>query len=157
MVDFEGLIGLVKHMTINMIKLVVGVDDLDQFFEIQQAQQFDYHGQMACPVYTRFKAKRAEEILKGGSLYRVIKNRIQCRTRILGFEEVETEEKGKMCMIVVDKDIIQTISKPKRPFQGWRYLESSAAPKDRGFYLGDGVRDEIPEDMENELRDAGLI
>lgn len=144
-------------MTIHMIKLVVGVDDLDGFLAIQQSQQFDYHGQLGCPVYTRYKAKRAEEILQGGSLYRVIKNRIQCRQRILGFEEVETEEKGKMCMIVVDKDIIQTISKPKRPFQGWRYLESSAAPKDRGLYLGGGIRDEIPEDMENELREAGLI
>ena len=58
---------------------------------------------------------------------------------------------------MVEPTIIQTISTPKRPFQGWRYLEPAAAPRDRGVYLGDGQREEIPMDMEDELREAGLL
>tara|TARA_B100000949_G_scaffold203047_1_gene191893 strand:+ start:579 stop:1016 length:438 start_codon:yes stop_codon:yes gene_type:complete len=145
-------------MAIHMIKLVVGVNDLDQFLEIQKNSVVDYDGQAANMVWTRFKPKRAEEILDtGGSIYRVIKNRIQCRQKILGFDVVETKEKGTQCLIMVEPGIIQTISKPKRPFQGWRYLQAKDAPKDRGIYLGDGQREEIPPEMEDELKEAGLL
>ena len=140
-----------------MIKLVVGVEDLDHLLEIQAQSHVEYEGKQAFGVRTRFRPKRFEELMAGGSLYRVIKNRIQCRQRILGFETIETAEKGSQCLIMVDSSIIQTIYKPKRPFQGWRYLEPSAVPKDRGVYLGNGERTEIPVDMEDELREAGLL
>lgn len=145
-------------MAIHMIKLVVGVDDLDHFLEVQRNCVVDYHGTPANAVRTRFKPKRAAEILdSGGSLYRVIKNRIQCRQKILSFETEETKEKGTQCLIMVDHDIIQTISTPKRPFQGWRYFEPAAVPRDRGLYLGDGQREEVPQDMEEELKNLGLL
>ncbi len=144
-------------MALNMIKLVVGVDDLDQFLEIQQDNVFDYHGVPANAVWTRYKAKRADEILNGGSIYRVIKNKIQCRQKIIGFDMVETAEKGTQCMIIVEPDIIQTYSTPKRPFQGWRYFEGAAVPKDRGIYLGNNQREEIEPELENQLRESGLL
>ncbi len=145
-------------MAIHMIKLVVGVSDLDHFLEIQRNCVEDYQGTPAHAVQTRYKAKRAAEILEsGGSLYRVIKNRIQCRQKILGFESVETADKGTQCLIMVDHNIIQTISTPRRPFQGWRYFEPAAIPRDRGIYLGDGQREAIPQDMEEELKNAGLL
>lgn len=145
-------------MTIHMIKLVVGVDDLDHFLEIQRDCVVEFEGKPANAVRTRFKPKRADEILEsGGSLYRVIKNRIQCRQKIIGFDTYESKDKGTQTLIMVEPDIIQTISKPKRPFQGWRYLEPAAAPRDRGIYLGDGAREEIEPEMEDELRNAGLL
>lgn len=144
-------------MALHMIKLVVGVTDLDQFFEIQRDSVFDYNGARANAVWTRFCPKRSEEILAGGSIYRVIKNKICCRQRIIGFEMVETAQKGTQCMILVDPDIIQTYSTPKRPFQGWRYLEPKSAPKDCGLYLGGNKRDKIPEDLERDLRESGLL
>ena len=144
-------------MAVHMIKLVVGVNDLDHFLAVQRDCVVDYHGTPANAVRTRYKARRAAEVLDGGSLYRVIKNRIQCRQKILGFETIETEDKGTQCLIMVDHDIIQTISTPRRPFQGWRYFEPAAIPRDRGIYLGDGQRDEIPQDMEEELKELGLI
>lgn len=138
--------------------MVVGVDDLDHFLEVQKSCVVDYNGQSANAVRTRYKPKRADEILEtGGSLYRVIKNRIQCRQKILGFDSYESEEKGTQTLIMVEPEIIQTISKPKRPFQGWRYLEPAAAPRDRGIYLGGGERAEIEPEMEDELNAAGLL
>lgn len=143
-------------MTVHIIKLVVGVESLEQFAQIQKREMFDYHGVPAVPCWTRFKPKRADEILReGGSIYRVIKNRIQCRHKILGFEMVEDAEGKTRCMIVQDARMIKTLSKPRRPFQGWRYLEPAKAPADRGVYSS--AEDDIPADIEAGLKDAGLL
>lgn len=140
---------------IHLIKLVVGVESLDAFAELQQAQRFDYEGRPANVIWTRHKPKQADDLINGGSVYRVIKNKICCRQRILGFEEAQHPTKGKMCLIVVDAEIMQTLSKPKRPFQGWRYLKPAQVPRDKGVFLAGG--DRPPEDMESDLRAAGLL
>lgn len=144
-------------MTQHMIKLVVGCDDLADFARRQQAEIVDYEGQPAVPCWTRFKPKRADEILRsGGSIYRVINNRIQCRLRILGFEMVEVEGHGTMCMIMQDPEMIETVSVPQRPFQGWRYFDPAKAPKDKGIY--NPANDaEIPPEMAEKLRESGLL
>lgn len=144
--------------SINIIKLAVGIADLQHFYELQQREIIDYHDAAAVPCWTRYKPKQADEILRdGGSIYRVIKNRIQCRHKILGFEMVETEAKGKMCMIVQDAQMIETVHMPKRAFQGWRYLKSGDVPKDRGVYDGNEDMDTLSPEMEAELREAGLL
>lgn len=144
-------------MTVHMIKLVVGVEDLDHFWEIQQCSVVDFNGQPANPVQTRYKPKREAEVLKGGSLYRVIKNKICCRQKIIGFDQYESADKGTQTLIMVEPEIIQVYSTPKRPFQGWRYFEPAAAPKDRGVYLGGNQLGDIPEDLESDLAEAGLL
>ena len=82
---------------------------------------------------------------------------IRDRQKLLGFEMVETKEKGTQCLIYTETDLIQTYSTPKRPFQGWRYFEQAAVPKDRGLYLGENQREEIEPELENELRESGLL
>ena len=145
-------------MALHMIKLVVGIDDLEDFFQWQSAHEYDYNGLPANIVQTRFQPKQADEILSsGGSIYRVIKNRILCRQKIIGFEKVESKEKGSQCLIMCDPEIIQTYATPKRPFQGWRYLKQEQAPKDRGLYLGGGQHEEIPPELEAELAESGLL
>jgi hypothetical protein len=143
---------------IHIIKLAVGVDDLDHFKSIQKNQTFDYHGTPAVPCWTRYKPKRGDEILqKGGSIYRVIKNRILCRHKILGFEIIEDTPKGTMCMIVQDATMMEPVHMPRRAFQGWRYLKGAEAPDDKGIYTGDDDSDSIPDDLAAELKEAGII
>ncbi len=143
---------------IHIVKLAVGISDLQHFYEIQQREIIDYHGVPAVPCWTRYKPRQADEILRsGGSIYRVIKNRIQCRHKILGFEIVETDAKGKMCMIVQDAQMIETIHMPKKAFQGWRYLKVSDVPKDKGVYDNSINSDLPPLDMANDLKEAGLL
>ena len=144
-------------MPIHMIKLVVGVDTLEDFYALQQRETIDYHGQPAVPCWTRFAPKQADEIIrKEGSLYRIIKGRIQCRAKILGFEKVETDQ-GPKCMIMQSAEMIQTVATPHRPFQGWRYLKEADIPKDRGTYFGQENNNDPPEDMRNELQEMGLL
>lgn len=143
---------------IHIIKLAVGIEDLEHFKNIQERETFDYHGQAAVPCWTRHMPKRGDEILKKeGSIYRVIKNRIMCRHRILGFEIIEGTPKGRMCMIVQDAQMIETIHMPRRSFQGWRYLKGTEAPDDKGFYTGRGEIDEMPQDLAKQLKEAGLF
>ena len=145
-------------MSVHMIKLIVGCEGLEQYARWQAQEVMDYHGQPAVPCWTRFKAKRADEIVRsGGSLYRVMKSRIVSRQRILGFEMVETKSHGKRCMIMQDPEIITTVSAPHRPFQGWRYFEDAKAPADKGLYVLGGENDDPPEEMADELKEAGLV
>lgn len=139
-----------------MIKLVVGVDTLDEYAQIVEAQTVDYHGQPANVVWTRHKPKRAAELVQDGSIYRVIKSRIVCRTKILGFERVEDTPKGAMTLIMTEPTIIQTVAQPHRPFQGWRYFEPAKAPRDLGVYEG-ATDDAPPEDLAEDLAAAGLL
>ena len=150
--------GYIEGMSLHMIKLVVGVDALEDFAAIQAREVIDYEGQPAVPCWTRFQPKRADEILRSqGSLYRVIKSRIQCRQRILGFEIVETKSHGTRCKIMQDPEIITTVSTPHRPFQGWRYFDDAKVPKDRGVFMPGLQEGKPPAEMEDDLRAAGLL
>lgn len=150
--------GYISFMAVHMIKLIVGAESLEQYAQWQESQVMDYHGQPAVPCMTRFMAKRADEILRsGGSLYRVHKSRIICRSKILGFEMVDVEGQGKKCMIMQSPEIMSVVNAPHRPFQGWRYFEQGAAPDDRGVYIIGQDDEQPPEEMSDELREAGLL
>lgn len=139
-----------------MIKLTVGVQDLDHFAEVQRRALCAYKGGMAVPVYTKRAPRRLEEVLDGGSMYRVIKNVIQCRQEILGIEQEHDEERGDYCLIMCSPEIIEVDPVARRPFQGWRYLEDSSVPRDRGaFHINDGGRP--PKDIEFALRQISLL
>lgn len=139
-------------MTVNIIKLCVGIDSVEHLTEARKLDPrnkgLDYNFHI-----TRFKPKRADEVLEGGSLYWVIKGFVQARQKIIGFEAVKTDN-GTKCMIKMDKKIHLTESQPRRAFQGWRYLDTNSAPDDlpKGSKIG-----EMPAELRNELKELGLI
>jgi hypothetical protein len=143
-------------MAIHILKLAVGVDDLAHLAALQEHYTVSYDGVPAVPVRTRFKPAKSDETLNGGSLYRVIKNRIQCRQQILGYETADSADRGTQCLIMVSPVLMQTVSVAQRPFQGWRYLEPKDAPADRGAF--DPLNDaDIAPEMAQDLRALGLI
>ena len=85
-------------------------------------------------VATRFKPKRADELI-GGSLHWIVKRRLIARQRILRFDE---RRDGRID-IVCSADLETFVPVAKRAHQGWRYLEESDAPTnaDDGTGLGD--------------------
>jgi hypothetical protein len=146
-------------MTTHLKKLAAGCKTIEALYERQFSRIFDYDGDKAVPIWTRRKPTRDGEILEGGSLYWIMSGAIAARQTVLGLEKITDEEDGTYCLIMVSADIVRTVPEKHRPFQGWRYLEPAKAPADRGLFVpGDNdALDEIPEEMEADLRESGLL
>jgi len=104
---------------------------------------------------TRSFPKRAAEILPHGSMFWIIKGRMCVRQLIEEFVEIEREDGGISCGIVMKPGLIRVVERRHRPFQGWRYLEEADAPID--LPVGESPDDVMPQEMAEELRDLGLL
>ncbi len=136
-------------MPLHLLKLAVGVDNLDHLRAIRAARSAERGGSW---VYTRNRPRRAPEILAGGSIYWVIRGHIRVRQRVIGFRGERDDNGRRYCLIEVDAELVPTLSRAWRPFQGWRYLSVEDAPADRS---GDGELS--PDRLLAELRSLGLI
>jgi hypothetical protein len=135
-------------VALHLIKLVVGVET---------AQELEDYGRRLVAadgvwtVRTRNTPVRAEELIAGGSLYRVIKGVIVCRQRIVGIETVGKGRESR-CAITVEPTLVPVAPTPKRPFQGWRYLKGEEAPGDLD---AGGASANMPTALALKLRELG--
>lgn len=137
-------------MTIHMVKLCVGADDIDDLINWQKRLMKS----LPRPVHhTRMTPKRREELLAGGSIYWVIRRAIRVRQRIVDIRNFDDDNGRSMCELVFDPEVVRTYAQPKRPFQGWRYLKPDAAPRD--LSTGERAAD-IPADLDEALKKAGV-
>ena len=138
---------------VNLLKLCVGAESVADLAQWQEENAARWPGGHAVHV-TRMWPKREAELLAGGSLYWVIKGVILCRQRITGLERVESADGIARCAIVMEREIIQTEPAPRRPFQGWRYLNPGDAPPD--LSLERSHDDTLPADLAAKLAEMGL-
>ncbi|MGC1182034.1 DUF1489 family protein [Legionella sp.] len=139
---------------LNIIKLAVGPNSLKELeaWQTQRMCEKAANNENSELIHsTRNFPRRAEEILGGGSIYWVIKGRIVGRNRILEFRPMIHNDRLH-CGIVYDPKLIRVIPRPRRPFQGWRYLEGKDTPSDLTEEMG-----EIPENMLRELIELGVL
>ena len=136
-------------MPLHLLKLAVGIDDVDQLRRIRTARAAERGGSW---VYTRNHPRRAAEVLAGGSIFWIIRGRIRVRQLVCGFHSERDDNWRRYCLIEVDDELVPTWPRAWRPFQGWRYLAPKDAPADRTD------KGEPPSDhMLAELRALGLI
>lgn len=141
----------------NLLKLcvgAVGVQDLADW-QTGRAEEARRAGRDPRPVCTtRLKPKRAAELLQGGSLYWVFRGLILARQRIVEFSE--TDDAPPRCAMILDPDIVRVEPRPRAPFQGWRYLEASEAPRD--IARGEGFSEEaaLPPTLAHALAEIGV-
>jgi len=141
-------------MTVHLQKLSVGSESIQTLADWQDhvVGQRRQRGLSAHHVHvTRMFPKRRDELLDGGSIYWVIKGNILCRNAIAGLEET-TKNGHRACAILMDPELIPVLPKPRRAFQGWRYLQTSDAPQDLTG-LETGV--DLPEDLRARLLELG--
>ena len=140
---------------LHLLKMAVGIADLDDLRRVRAARIAQYGGSL---IYTRNHPRRAEAVLRGGSLYWVIRGRIRVRQQVTGFRS-ERDEKGRAyCLIEVAPELVPTVWRPWRPVQGWRYLSPADAPPDGpGGWGGDPGDGPMPPAMRAELRVLGLL
>ena len=133
-------------MTLHMIRLCVGCDTIDDLVAWHENSPDPW------PLHTRMAPKRADELLDGGSLYRIFRGLILCRQRILSIARVEAGGESH-CRIDLEPRILRVAPTPRRAFQGWRYLEPERAPPD----LSNGDTADMPPEMAAELKRLGLL
>lgn len=139
---------------LNLIKLSVGTEDVGGMLDWQSSPRAQ--GPDGLPRHvTRMWPKRAEEILGGGSIYWVIKGVILCRQKILRFDSVDRGDGINRCGIVLDPDVTRVAATPKRPFQGWRYLQPGDAPRD--LRKGSKTQEALPPQLESALAEIGVL
>ena len=137
---------------INLIKLSVGtesVEGLEDWQQMRAAATDGLHRHV-----TRMWPKREAEIIKGGSIYWVIKGVIQARQPILRLDEVIGEDGIRRCAIVMQPGLTLTQHALKRPFQGWRYLAPEDAPAD--LPAGKKHEEPMPAELSAALAEIGV-
>jgi hypothetical protein len=144
-------------MTLHLIKLCVGVESLEDLADWQKRRLAELKKKGRKPELshvTRQTPKRAEELLDGGSLYWVIKGLVAVRQRFVDIRPARSKDGIPRCALFYDSELVPTLRRAHRPFQGWRYLKPADAPLDaRGLKGGKGM----PEALRAELAELGLL
>ena len=144
-------------MALHLLKVCVGIESIDHLARVQAERLARLRRDGQEPVlrhFTRHAPLRAAEIVDGGSLYWIIRRFVRVRQRILRIERVRSAE-GKRCALVLDPTLVETQLQPRRPHQGWRYLEAADAPPDLpSTAVG---ADGLPAELAAELRELGLL
>ncbi len=138
---------------VHILKLCVGADSVEDLLNWQDSQRSRWP--KGCAVHvTRMWPKRADEVLNGGSLYWVIKGVILARQRIVGLEQVDGGDGISRCALVLDAEVTRTQPAPRRPFQGWRYLDARDAPPD--LLRGREHEEALPPELAEAMAEFGL-
>lgn len=140
--------------TINLVKLCVGCDSVEQLAAWQETRAGSDPDWRPRHV-TRMWPKRAAELVAGGSLYWVIKGVILARQKVIRLDEVTGEDGIRRCGIVMEREIVRTRPAPRRAFQGWRYLDPADAPPDLPAQRADD--DALPPDLSGKLAEIGIL
>jgi hypothetical protein len=134
-------------MPLNISKVAVGCASLDS---LRERQLLRLAGGVV-PVVTRFRPKRADELV-GGSLYWIVKHRIAARQTIIGFAD---RAEDRRTIIRLDPLLVPVRALPRRAHQGWRYLDPADAPLDLDG--DDSGLAELPQELTARLAALALI
>ncbi len=145
-------------MTVHLIKMAVGVENPAHLVELQARRLSEARSRGESPLLrhlTRNTPRQRPELLRGGSLYWVIKGFIRLRQTLAGIEPAVNANGRPSCALILDHRLVATEPRSRRPFQGWRYLRAEDAPGDAEISgAGAGA---MPAEMADELRLLGLL
>ena len=116
---------------LNISKVAVGCPSLEALEKRQKSRL----SEGVVPIVTRYRPKRADEVV-GGSIYWIVKHRIVARQTIIGFAD---REEDRRTIIRLDPELVLVKARPKRAHQGWRYLSGDDAPPDLDGDDDDGL------------------
>lgn len=133
----------------HLIKLSVGSESVSHLAQWQSERLAEKKRRGEAPELmhiTRSMPKRAQELLAGGSIYWVIKGWICARQTLLELRPITYNDQPH-CGIIYDPLVIRVRPRQHRAFQGWRYLEPKAAPRDlpKGMDADDTITRELAE------------
>ena len=130
---------------LHMTKVAVGCASLDALARRVAGRTAG----VEAPAMTRFRPKRAEELV-GGSLYWIVRHQLIACQQILRFD---AREDGRID-IVCSAELVTVAPRHCRAHQGWRYLEEADAPCADDD--GTGVS-ELPPKLYGRLAELALV
>ena len=145
-------------MNVHLIKLCVGIESIAHLAERQKlrlTRAAAEGGMGELRHRTRQMPRRRDELLSGGYIFWVIKGVILVRQRLLDLRAVRGDDGIRRCDLILDPKLVPTRPRPRRAFQGWRYLGAEDAPPD--LRLSGPDIDMLPERMKAELIELGLL
>jgi hypothetical protein len=147
-------------MPLHLIKLCVGCDSIEDLadWQAERLKARRKAGEKRPQLFHRtFQTpKRKAELLDGGSLYWVIKGLVQVRQPLADIGEGTKEDGTPCCLLILKNELVPVRPTPRRPFQGWRYLDPDEAPEDlkRGAAGSIGA---MPPKLRKQLAELGLL
>lgn len=147
-----------SFMALHLIKLCVGAESIDDLKHWVAERALTAMSAGLTPQsshVTRMVPKRIDELLDGGSLYWIIKGQVSARQKLLNVVSFTDSDGINRCELILGPEVIETAPAPRRPFQGWRYLNEADAPRD--LSTGGSNIDDMPDDMKRELAELGLL
>lgn len=144
---------------IHLLRPCVGVDSIAQLHDIQQYERRITSGPGKGCAYltTRNVPRRVNDLINGGSVYWIIKQRLQVRQTIEDILIEKDEEGRQFALFLLNPELMRLHVRAQRGFQGWRYLDPAKAPPDQGVYIPGQEENEPPAEMAEELRAMGLL
>ncbi len=139
---------------LHLTKLCVGISDIAQ---LRQAQAARLARGEALRHLTRSFPRRAAEVIDGGSLYWVIGGATVVRQRVIDIQDATYADGSKCAALVLDPVLTAVAGRVTRAFQGWRYLDAAAAPRDLADDQPAEGSQTLPAAMRRELEDLGLL
>lgn len=147
-------------MPLHLIKLCVGCDSVEDLaaWQAERLRQRRKAGEKKPRLFHRTfqMPKRRDELIKGGSLYWVIKGIVQVRQPLLDITEGTKEDGTPCCLLILKNELVTVRPTPRRAFQGWRYLTDEEAPPDLKGRSADGIV-AMPPRLRKQLAELGLL
>ncbi|SET91417.1 DUF1489 family protein [Paracoccus homiensis] len=137
--------------SLHLMKLCVGAEGPDDLARWQQQR----YGDGPAMHVTRMWPKREDELLNGGSIFWVFKGVMLARQKLLRLEERFGDDGIRRCALILDRDLVRVAAIPRRPFQGWRYLDPKDAPDD--LPENRAAEEALPAKVAAALSEMGLV
>lgn len=137
--------------SLHLMKLCVGAEGPDDLARWQQQR----YGDGPAMHVTRMWPKREDELLNGGSIFWVFKGVMLARQKLLRLEERFGDDGIRRCALILDRDLVRVSAIPRRPFQGWRYLDPKDAPDD--LPESRAAEEALPAKVAAALSEMGLV
>ncbi len=135
------------------MKLCVGVTDVAHLRRLQEAR---FRSDPPLRHRTRSFPRRSAELLAGGSIYWVIGGAMLVRQRLRGISETRAPDGSRATLLLFEAKLVPVEARLVKPFQGWRYLDADAAPRDIVPSRAQGAA-RLPEQLRRELAALCLL
>jgi hypothetical protein len=148
---------MIRKQMLQLIKLCVGVRDAAELrhWQAERLEALRSAGETPELVHiTRQTPRQRSKLLNGGSLYWVIGGMVTVQQRLVDIRPHAAEDGTPKCALVLGAELIEVAPRPRRPFQGWRYLKPEEAPPG---LTQSGSASSIPPGMREELAALGLL